>query len=380
MREQPFFCLVLFDEIEKAHPRILDKFLQILEDGRLTDGRGETAYFSEAIIVFTSNLGVPELDPNQPVPTGSLLETTVRRAIEHEFEVTIKRPELLGRIGDNIVVFDYIDPGTAEELAGLFLDNVLTQATTRTGVGLTIEPGVREQVVRLVTADLSKGGRGITRAVESTLVNPLARALFARPAGQRTATISGLDADGGRMVRDDAELTPPAGPRCWRRSPCSARGPGSRSGCRGAGSPARRCASVDTWDPAGGAVLPVAQAADLVVEQVRDLGLDGITISGGEPTDQGAALTALLDQVRRALAPAGPRRAGVHRPYARRPPGPWRRPWSRPPTAWCPVLIGRTGRPPGGCWPATTRSSASVRPTSSAATEAGSPLRGPTCR
>ena len=107
--------------------------------------------------------------------------------------VTIKRPELLGRIGDNIVVFDYIDPGTAEELAGLFLDNVLTHATTRTGVGLTIEPGVREQVVRLVTADLSKGGRGITRAVESTLVNPLARALFAWPAGQHTATIMGLE-------------------------------------------------------------------------------------------------------------------------------------------------------------------------------------------
>jgi ATP-dependent Clp protease ATP-binding subunit ClpA len=57
VREKPF-SVVLFDEIEKAHPRILDKFLQILEDGRLTDGRGETAYFSEAILVFTSNLGI----------------------------------------------------------------------------------------------------------------------------------------------------------------------------------------------------------------------------------------------------------------------------------------------------------------------------------
>ena len=192
VRQRPF-CLVLFDEIEKAHPRILDKFLQILSDGRLSDGSGDTVYFGETIIVFTSNLGVPDLDANQAVPTGSLLENTVRRAIEHEFEVTIKRPELLGRIGDNIVVFDYIDPRTAEELAGVFLDNVLTHATARTGVGLTIAPGVREEVVRLVTADLSKGGRGIARAVESTLVNPLARALFAWPGGQRTATISGLE-------------------------------------------------------------------------------------------------------------------------------------------------------------------------------------------
>ena len=57
VREKPF-SVVLFDEIEKAHPRILDKFLQILEDGRLTDGRGDTAYFSETILVFTSNLGI----------------------------------------------------------------------------------------------------------------------------------------------------------------------------------------------------------------------------------------------------------------------------------------------------------------------------------
>ena len=60
IRERPFSVL-LFDEIEKAHPRILDKFLQILEDGRLTDGRGETAYFSECVIIFTSNLGSSEM-------------------------------------------------------------------------------------------------------------------------------------------------------------------------------------------------------------------------------------------------------------------------------------------------------------------------------
>src|SRR4029453_5714904 len=55
--EEPF-SVVRFDEIEKAHPRILDKFLQILEDGRLTDGRGNTVHFSESILIFTSNLGM----------------------------------------------------------------------------------------------------------------------------------------------------------------------------------------------------------------------------------------------------------------------------------------------------------------------------------
>ncbi len=61
VREKPF-SIVLFDEIEKAHPSVFDKFLQILEDGRMTDGKGETVYFSECIIIFTSNLGLYEND------------------------------------------------------------------------------------------------------------------------------------------------------------------------------------------------------------------------------------------------------------------------------------------------------------------------------
>ena len=58
------FSLLLFDEIEKAHPRILDKFLQILEDGRLTDGKGETVSFADTFIVFTSNIGASEIQPS----------------------------------------------------------------------------------------------------------------------------------------------------------------------------------------------------------------------------------------------------------------------------------------------------------------------------
>src|SRR6478609_2881577 len=61
IREKPF-SVVLFDEIEKAHPRILDKFLQVLDDGVLTSGRGDRVYFSEAFIVFTSNLGTYKLE------------------------------------------------------------------------------------------------------------------------------------------------------------------------------------------------------------------------------------------------------------------------------------------------------------------------------
>ena len=92
VRQQPF-RVILFDEIEKAHPRILDKFLQILEDGRLSDGRGATTYFSECVLIFTSNLGVTVVDPE----TGSrgpnisqedpydVVEAQVRAAISDHF-------------------------------------------------------------------------------------------------------------------------------------------------------------------------------------------------------------------------------------------------------------------------------------------------------
>lgn len=194
VRQRPF-SLVLFDEVEKAHPRILDKFLQILSDGRLTDGSGSTVYFGETLIVFTSNLGVPEVPIGDDVLVGTELEQRVKGAIEHEFAVTIKRPELMGRIGDNIVVFDYIDSGTARELANVFVDNVLARAA-RNGIALTMSESVRHQVVNLAVADLSKGGRGVGRAVESVLVNPLSRALFGLKA-RSSAEISGLRKEPG---------------------------------------------------------------------------------------------------------------------------------------------------------------------------------------
>ncbi len=63
--EKPF-SVILFDEIEKAHGRILDKFLQVIDDGRLTDGMGRTVYFSEAILIFTSNIGTARTNVQRP--------------------------------------------------------------------------------------------------------------------------------------------------------------------------------------------------------------------------------------------------------------------------------------------------------------------------
>lgn len=85
------FCVLLFDEIDKAHPSILDKFLQILEDGRIMDSAGETMYFSEALIIFTSNLGIVGEDREQGIPYQ-----TVTPEMEYE-EI---RSSLLASIGN----------------------------------------------------------------------------------------------------------------------------------------------------------------------------------------------------------------------------------------------------------------------------------------
>ena len=118
IKQKPF-SVVLFDEIEKAHPRILDKFLQILDDGQLTDGRGDRVYFSESIIIFTSNLGIYKLDEDgkrsenvsQDQPYD-VVEFRVRDEIANHFKFRLNRPEILNRFGENIVVFDFIRPGS----------------------------------------------------------------------------------------------------------------------------------------------------------------------------------------------------------------------------------------------------------------------------
>lgn len=192
MRRQPC-SVVLFDEIEKAHPRLLDKFLQILDDGRLTDGRGDTAYFTDAILIFTSNLGIYRIDARgtpllddagRRVPTVergepySTVESRVRDAIRDYFIHRLGRPELLNRLGDNIVVFNFI----SDEVALLIMDAMLARVAHRLsksrGIALQIGESAREQLVGLCRENLDHGGRGIGNRLETTLVNPLARRIF----------------------------------------------------------------------------------------------------------------------------------------------------------------------------------------------------------
>jgi hypothetical protein len=197
IKQNPF-SVVLFDEIEKAHPRILDIFLQILDDGRLTSGRGETVYFSESIIVFTSNLGMFEQLPDgtkRQRVTPDMAYPDIARQIELSiddfFKYRISRPEILNRIGKNVVVFDFIRPQTALKIFHRMLGNVLFRLEDSYGIRILFDEEPLNRIRELVCADLSMGGRGIGSNMEIILMNPLSRRLCEIPPGFKgTITVS----------------------------------------------------------------------------------------------------------------------------------------------------------------------------------------------
>jgi ATP-dependent Clp protease ATP-binding subunit ClpA len=176
VKQRPFSVL-LFDEIEKAHDRILDKFLQIMEDGRLTDSKGETVYFSETLIIFTSNIGAANVavskDPD--VSAGEF-----KREVREHFLRRLKRPELLNRLGENIVPFNFItDEKILADIAltklGL-LKELLKDKYSIQDISFRDEDKALKCLA--ATVDKANGGRGLANEIVSRIIDPLAEFLF----------------------------------------------------------------------------------------------------------------------------------------------------------------------------------------------------------
>jgi ATP-dependent Clp protease ATP-binding subunit ClpA len=220
--------VVLVDEVEKAHPKVLDLFLQILDHGHLTDGRGTTVSFSETAIIFTSNLGTRtedgkgkdsherhQLDSVMRITDPSLRKMAIRehfvRSVERFFTHEISRPELLNRIGDNIIPFNYVDSAEVQKEVVrsilIRLKEHIEQTYEKAGQIVEFSDKIPSYIVDKESEAINEfGARRITHAVRQEVLRPLAPALLRAEQNGRAHRIFRvvLSDDGSRLeVKED---------------------------------------------------------------------------------------------------------------------------------------------------------------------------------
>lgn len=169
VRRRPY-SVILFDEIEKAHPDVFNTLLQVLDDGRLTDGQGRTVNFTSTVIIMTSNLG-SELILNAKPEDDEALETQLQQLLRSHF-----RPEFLNRI-DDIVVFERLSDTLMSKIVDIQLEKVTKHLKQSKNITLTIDSAVKKQLAQ-IGYDPSFGARPLQRLIQTDLLNPLALAII----------------------------------------------------------------------------------------------------------------------------------------------------------------------------------------------------------
>jgi ATP-dependent Clp protease ATP-binding subunit ClpB len=168
VRRRPY-TVVLLDEVEKAHPEVFDVLLQVLDDGRLTDGQGRTVDFRNTILVLTSNLG------SQFIADPALGDDAAKReAVLNAVRAAFK-PEFLNRL-DDIIVFDALSTGELTKIVDLQVDRLAARLAGRR-LTLTVTPAAREWLA-LTGFDPVYGARPLRRLVQAAVGDQLARALL----------------------------------------------------------------------------------------------------------------------------------------------------------------------------------------------------------
>ena len=172
VRRRPY-SVVLFDEVEKAHPDVFNALLQVLDDGRLTDGQGRTVDFRNTVLIMTSNLGsdaIRELN-EKGGSNPKAMQAAVMNVLRGHF-----RPEFINRI-DDVVVFRPLQGEVMERILDVQMHE-LTRRLADRDLRLTLSPSARAVLLKVGT-DAAFGARPLKRAVVRLLQNPLAQALLA---------------------------------------------------------------------------------------------------------------------------------------------------------------------------------------------------------
>jgi ATP-dependent Clp protease ATP-binding subunit ClpB len=169
VRRRPY-SVVLFDEIEKAHSEVFNVFLQILDDGRLTDSQGRTVDFRNTVIIMTSNIGSHHILERSGAGEWSGTETFVMGELRRHF-----RPEFLNRV-DDVIVFHPLDEAQLRSIVGLQLERLRGMLAERR-LGLEVTPEAEAFIAR-EGYDPAFGARPLKRAIQRLVQNPLAMRLL----------------------------------------------------------------------------------------------------------------------------------------------------------------------------------------------------------
>ena len=169
VRRRPY-CVVLLDEVEKAHPEVFDVLLQVLDDGRLTDGQGRTVDFRNTILVLTSNLG------SQIIADPAFGDETAKRDAVMAAVRAAFKPEFLNRL-DDVIVFDALSTSELTQIVDLQVERLAARLAGRR-LTLTVTPAAREWLA-LTGFDPVYGARPLRRLVQAAVGDQLAKALLA---------------------------------------------------------------------------------------------------------------------------------------------------------------------------------------------------------
>ncbi|MBI1975753.1 MAG: AAA family ATPase [Candidatus Vogelbacteria bacterium] len=183
VRHRPY-SIILFDEIEKAHPEVFNILLQVLDNGRLTDSKGRVVNFKNAVIILTSNIGSEHFNKMQKIGFDSGSDDT-QDAIREKITDSLKnhfRPEFLNRL-DEIVVFNMLGRDIIKTIVEIQIAEVAKRLRTKE-ISLTVMPSALEWIAR-EGYSAQYGARPIRRLIQSRILNPLAEMLVAKTAPEQ---------------------------------------------------------------------------------------------------------------------------------------------------------------------------------------------------
>lgn len=190
VRRRPY-SIVLFDEIEKAHPDVFNVLLQVLDDGRLTDGQGRTVNFSNTVIIMTSNIGSQYIQEWDGSDYGAL-ESTLQKELTMQF-----RPEFINRI-DDIVIFDRIKEEDMTHIVEVQLRSMLAVIEKSKGITLSFTKEAKDALAR-EGYDQAFGARPLKRVIQKRILNKLARGVIDGKVTE-SAAVEIDYADGGFVI------------------------------------------------------------------------------------------------------------------------------------------------------------------------------------